>query len=129
MPVARPLYLDVDGEIPFLVTEFIPGESRFAPKDLPGYCDQLAQILSTIHDFDIVEHDLAFLPAQPDLLAKELSSTATDTLGIRQAMNAALPHISMNATALQHGDYWLGNLLWNGNDLAAIIDWGGCHAG
>ena len=28
-----------------------------------------------------------------------------------------------NASALLHGDFWLGNLLWQGEALSGIIDW------
>ena len=30
MPVPRPLFLSVDGEAPFLLTEYVAGETRFA---------------------------------------------------------------------------------------------------
>lgn len=123
MPVAKPIDLILDHEIPYLLTEHVPGESRLTADDLPDYCDELAQILSAIHSFDIVKHDLSFLPAQLDRIADELRSIAADDLGIRRAMQAALPQISMNPTALLHGDFWLGNLLWHGCELAAIIDW------
>lgn len=123
MPVARPLFLRADGETPFLLTEYVAGESRFAPNNLSAFCEQLAQILSTIHSFDIAKHDLSFLPSQRNLIADELRSIAADSLGIGRAMASALPQIAMNATTLLHGDFWLGNLLWRGDELAAIIDW------
>ena len=90
---------------------------------MPGFCDQLAQILSTIHSFDIAAHDLSYLPAQSDLIAETLASKASDSPGIRRAIAGALPDLEMNATALLHGDFWPGNLLWRGDELAAIIDW------
>ena len=123
MPVPRPLHLDVDGEIPYFVTERVDGETRFTPNDVSSFCDELAQILSTIHSFDVIEHDLIFLPAQQDRIEEQLRSTAADRYGIKDAMKEALPQISMKATALLHGDFWLGNLLWRGDELAAIIDW------
>lgn len=123
MPVARPLLLRADGETPFLLTEHIAGEPQFSPNDPADFCDRLARILSAIHSFDIREHDLSFLPAQRDLLEDELCSIAADSQGIGRTMANALPHIKMNATALLHGDFWPGNLLWRGDELAAIIDW------
>ncbi len=29
----------------------------------------------------------------------------------------------MNKTGLLHGDFWLGNLLWDDDKLVAVIDW------
>ena len=44
-------------------------------------------------------------------------------LGIRAAIPSAFPDIKKNSSALLHGDFWLGNLLWRGDQPAAIIDW------
>ena len=38
-------------------------------------------------------------------------------------MRAAADSIQPNASALLHGDFWLGNLLWQGDAPGGIIDW------
>lgn len=123
LAVPRPLLVDTSAAIPFLITEFVEGETRFAAADLSAYCYQLAGILSSIHRFSIDQHDLSFLPSQHDLIDGQLSETTEDACGIRAAMSGAASRLQFNDAVLLHGDFWLGNLLWRADQLAAIIDW------
>lgn len=123
LPVPRPLLVETDAEIPFLITEYVGGDTPFAPADLPVFCPQLARILKQIHSIDIGEHDLSFLPAQRKLIAEQIGKREDDAYGIRAAMRAALPRLRFNSPVLLHGDFWPGNLLWRDDQLAAIIDW------
>ena len=123
LPVPKPLCFDLEREPPCLVTEYVAGEPRLAVEDLASHSAQLAVTLSAIHRFDIVRYDLSFLPAQQDRIANSACSNAEDPLGIRAALRAALPRMSMNKATLLHGDFWPGNLIWQRGELAAIIDW------
>ncbi len=123
LAVPRPLLVDTSAAIPFLITEFVDGETRFAAADLSAYCYQLAGILSSVHQFNIDQHDLSFLPTQLDLINGQLSETTEDAYGIRAAMNVTASSLQFNDAVLLHGDFWLGNLLWRADQLAAIIDW------
>ena len=123
LPVPRPLHLSSIPDNPFLVTEYVDGEIRFTTDDLAGFCDMLAGTLFAIHSLDLKRHDLAFLPTQDGLLRETLRQASCDALGIRAAISAALPDIKKNSSTLLHGDFWLGNLLWRGDQPAAIIDW------
>jgi aminoglycoside phosphotransferase (APT) family kinase protein len=42
---------------------------------------------------------------------------------IRAALEPVWPLPQPNRTSLLHCDYWPGNLLWRGGQLAAVIDW------
>ena len=123
LPVPRPLHLSSLPDMPFLITEYVDGEIRFTTDDLPGFCDKMADTLFAIHSLDLNRHDLAFLPSQDGLLRETLRQASCDELGIRGAISAALPYLKMNSVTLLHGDFWLGNLLWRGDQPAAIIDW------
>ena len=119
----RPLLVDTSAAIPFLITEFVEGENRFAAADLSAYCYQLAGILSNIHRFRIDQHDLSFLPSQRKVIEENMRETRGDAYGIRAAISAAASSLQFNDAVLLHGDFWLGNLLWRADQLAAIIDW------
>ncbi len=119
----RPLLVDTSAAIPFLITEFVEGETRFAAADLSAYCHQLAGILSNIHRFNIDQHDLSFLPSQRKVIEENMRETTGDAYGIRSAISAAASSLQFNDAVLLHGDFWLGNLLWRADQLAAIIDW------
>jgi aminoglycoside phosphotransferase (APT) family kinase protein len=44
-------------------------------------------------------------------------------------LKAAWPPPQRNPERLLHGDYWSGNVLWRGDELAAIIDWEDARVG
>jgi aminoglycoside phosphotransferase (APT) family kinase protein len=123
----RPVYLDESGTLfptPVLVLEYVEGETDFAPDDLPGYLTRAAGELAMIHRVR-VPAALSFLPRQDWGLGPR-PALLDDSLGegrIRDALAAIGPAAPVNPTALLHGDYWPGNLLWRDGKLVAVIDW------
>lgn len=93
-----PLYVEDSGAIfgrPVIVVEFIEGTTTLAPANRDDGLRRMAAALGQIHAvYETRGHELSFLP-----------SAQTE------------------APALLHGDYWPGNVLWRGGELAAIIDW------
>jgi aminoglycoside phosphotransferase (APT) family kinase protein len=108
----EPYLFDESGAIlpsPFIVIEFIDGDTDFAPADLSGYVRQMAEQLTSIHRIRATA-DLSFLPEQdkgfgprPDLLDESMSENQ-----IRDALEAHWPVTQMNESMLLHGDYWPG---------------------
>lgn len=123
LPVARPLYLDRDHAPPFLITAWLPGSARFAADNMLAFCQRLASILSEIHAVDLGQRDLSFLPRQAERVADYLVATLPTEERIQRAMRRAADRVKPNASALLHGDFWPGNLLWRGEALSGIIDW------
>ena len=121
--MAQALCHEREHEPPFLITSFVPGATRFAASDQSELCRKLAETLSAIHNIDLDQHDLSFLPRQTDLLAALLEDEMTGDARLRSAIRLARGGICMNAAVLLHGDFWLGNLLWEGAQLSGIIDW------
>lgn len=128
----RPYLIDQSGEIfstPYIVIEYVEGETVFAPANMADLLSQLAVHLSRIHSLDGSKLDLSFLPSQTHRCARMLRErpAALDTSGdeahIRDALEAVWPPPQRNRSALLHGDYWPGNILWRDGQLAAIIDW------
>ena len=123
LPVPAALYLSETYEPPFLITSFVDGASRLDADDVPASCRKLAASLHAIHSVDLLEYDLGFLPSLGDLMAHDDPPLTPEQQTIQAALQSALPSVKFNAPALLHGDYWLGNLLWSGDQLEAIIDW------
>lgn len=128
----QPYYLDQSGEIfatPYLVMEFIEGETDFAPANLDDFIRQLAAHLASIHKLDSSKFDLAFLPDQIKkytLKLRERPAQLDDSLDeglIRATLEAGWPLPQFNKSGLLHGDYWPGNTLWKNGQLVAVIDW------
>lgn len=131
----RPYWVDESGAIlphPYLLIEYIEGAPEYAPNDPIRYAEQIATQLATLHRMDAASHaaaiDLRFLPHQAprlDSLIQQPPATLDHALmegRIRATLAAAWP-LPMGAPVLLHGDFWPGNLLWRGGELAAIIDW------
>ncbi|MBI1256105.1 MAG: phosphotransferase [Chloroflexi bacterium] len=129
IPAPKPYDYDLSGAIfptPYIVVEFVPGETSFAPWTL-SMITRFAALLAQIHAIDA--RDLTFLrqreqsvrqrlqdrPAQPDDSVSEGR--------IRAALEAVWPLPPRNPVGLLHGDYWPGNILWNDDRIAAVIDW------
>ncbi len=123
----RPYLFDESCELfptPFLVIEYVDGETEFAPPDLSRYLVQAAEQLAKIHGVSD-RPELSFLPRR-DRGFGERPASLDASMGedrIRDALESAQPLPQVNEPVLLHGDYWPGNLLWKDGKLAAVIDW------
>ncbi|HEY3342067.1 MAG TPA: aminoglycoside phosphotransferase family protein [Anaerolineae bacterium] len=127
-----PYLLDQSSEImpgPYIVVSYIEGESEFAPAQLPDFIHQLAAQLSKIHLVGGCNLDLSFLPMQEKVSANLLKQRpanldeSIDEGHIRDVLESVWPLPARNKPVLLHGDYWPGNILWKGGQLAGVIDW------
>lgn len=123
LAVAQPLHLADDHAPPFFIAAYIPGSPRYTTDDAPAFCRRLAALLSEIHALSLSQRDWSYLPQQADRLAEYLDATGAADERIRNAMRHVAHRIKPNATVLLHGDFWPGNLLWQGDKLSGIIDW------
>jgi aminoglycoside phosphotransferase (APT) family kinase protein len=123
----RPCYVDESCDLfpdPVIVIEYVDGTTEFAPSGLDDYLAQMAEQLARIHRIALAE-ELAFLPQLGRGFGKR--PAALDDLmqesRIRTALESAWPLSRQNGSALLHGDYWPGNILWRAGRLVAVIDW------
>jgi aminoglycoside phosphotransferase (APT) family kinase protein len=129
-------HLDESGTIfpqPYLVIDYVEGQPEFAPVDVTKYTHQFANHLAKTHQVDGVQPALAFLPRQGknfvDIVPDPLTQHSTpldptlEEATIRATLQAHWPTTHWNAPTLLHGDFWPGNVLWQGEDLIAVIDW------
>jgi len=123
LPVPQALYLSERHRPPFLITGFVEGTTDISAARERDFPKTLAGVLRRIHALDLCRFDLSYLPKLNDRIAMDSSPPAPAQRRILAAMWRALPGLKFNAPALLHGDFWPGNLLWQGGELAAIIDW------
>jgi aminoglycoside phosphotransferase (APT) family kinase protein len=132
LPVPAPYYLDQSCEIfpiPYIVIEYIEGESIFTLDAVPDLIPQLAAQLARIHELDGSRQDFSFLPQQAKIYADKLRTRparlddSLDEGHIRDVLEAAGPLPQRNKSVLLHGDFWPGNILWRDGRLVGIIDW------
>ncbi len=129
LTVPAPLFAVDSDELfgaPFLVIEYIDGAPNLATEIAPESIEQMAAHLVRIHRTslgDQPESLPAYVPRfvhQRDRVYPDPSLRPAD---IRDALRRAWPSRSTHAVGLLHGDYWPGNLLWNGSDLVGVVDW------
>jgi aminoglycoside phosphotransferase (APT) family kinase protein len=132
--------LEDDGDPPFFVMEFVDGQAYEPHKDVsasppaPAVVASRARaaaiMLARMHELDPDEVGLASEPPIPleEELARwgRLFATAGDDLRHHETvlyseLAASVPDAV--APRILHGDYRLGNMQFDGERLAAIIDW------
>jgi aminoglycoside phosphotransferase (APT) family kinase protein len=132
LPVPTPFLVDQSNTIldtPFLVVEYVEGQTDFTPTNLSDFLRQFAATLAKIHQVEAVLETLSFLPTQNDLYTESLKAqpdkleATTDEGRIRTILALVCPLTQHNPSCLLHGDYWPGNVLWNDGQLVAVIDW------
>lgn len=152
VPVPRVHFLCSDPDVletPFFLMDRIEGETL--PRRLlrdERYADtrrvllpQLAEALAAVHRIPLDHPDLADLPASP----KNVSPAEAQLDGVARALRelAVEPHPVLDVaerwlrerlpagsrTALVHGDYRIGNVVFGEEGLRAVLDWELVHAG
>ena len=125
-----PYHLGESGKIfttPYLVMEYIEGKLEFAPSNLGDYLFQLAVQLAKIHSVGCADLDLSFLPQKsnrcPELCRSRPLSFDESLDRIRDTLASVKSLPQRNPSALLHGDFWPGNVLWREGRLVAVIDW------
>lgn len=128
----KPYLVDQSGAVfgtPCLVIEYIEGAPSRAPANLSDLLLQMATHLASIHALDGASPELAFLPRIEARYTARLNERpaaldeALDEARIRATLSAVWPLSQRNRSALLHGDFWPGNLLWRDGRLVAVIDW------
>ncbi len=118
LPVPEPLCLDDSRERfpdPVLLMEFVAGE--LATELGPGAVEPMARFLRRLHSLDPEGFEL---PAREDPRAGALAYLP----GASSALREALAGFRWTpARVVLHGDFWPGNVLMAGGQIAAVIDW------
>lgn len=129
LPVPRPRLLDLSGTVlpaPYLVLPFVAGATK--PRTPAIAVEHMAGFLARLHGLD-----LALLPIPPALprraspmpeLLDYLGDLGDELADLRPLLERrpAEP-LTPRAASVLHGDFWPGNVLWRGDELAAVIDW------
>ncbi|TYR81880.1 phosphotransferase [Priestia megaterium] len=131
IPVPAPYCFDQSSEIfsSYIVIEFIDGCTECCSSKLTNVTFQLAAVLAKAHRLDCSKLNVSFLAKQEERVAKKLSNRpvvldeSLDEGVIRTALTAVWPLSERNKKTIVHGDFWPGNVLWKGEEIAAVIDW------
>ena len=134
IPAPQPLCLDRDGEllgIPGIVTSYVPGQLVLSPSDPGRWARALARMLVRIHAVPCSPTGQSFL-LDADSEASWFLQADTPPpytqahpqgIAVWQTTHDYLPLLQKTGPSLVHIDYWPGNVLWQGNEISAVIDW------
>jgi aminoglycoside phosphotransferase (APT) family kinase protein len=138
-PVAAPeaLWLDADGTVfgrPALAMTLLPGRPRSAEvADDPGVVRGLAEALVSLRwvPLDLLDHlpryddvDALVTPLRDALATDDLpTSDLVDTRAVTTTILAHADRVTAEDPSLSHGDFHVGNVLFDGARATGIVDW------
>ena len=125
-----------DAGVPAMLLTYVEGETLVPLVMQPARLHAAGVAASTIHRVSLAAS--AELPVRHrhmpwiDFAAERRSGRYPTTplldLGDRVLRDAGFPCLG-DAPVLVHGDLWLGNLVWRGDDVVATIDWEAAGSG
>lgn len=137
IPVAQPLHLDADGALlglPGFAMRFVPGRLVLWPDNPPhdplSFARKAAVMLARIHALPCDPMPSFLLDGNEWALWFMRSGTIPGYLqaypqgpAVWKAIVENQPDFQQSKNALHHGDFWEGNLLWDGDEISAVLDW------
>jgi aminoglycoside phosphotransferase (APT) family kinase protein len=108
---------------PFLVLQHIDGETAFPTSATDPRIGGMAEALARIHDAPIA--GLPGLPLRDDPVPElpDFLPHGEEFEPLRLWLSTIGHARHDGPAALLHGDFWPGNLLWQGERLTGILDW------
>ena len=137
IPVPKPLLLDETGELlglPGIVTAFVEG----APIALPAQAHRWAELaapaarmLARIHQTPFSEADKRYLMDDnievawfiKDGFIPDYMRADPDGERVWHLVNEHWRRWMPVEPRFAHTDYWAGNILWQGDEITAVVDW------
>jgi aminoglycoside phosphotransferase (APT) family kinase protein len=147
IPVPHMLWVDPTGtwlERPFSVARWIEGEADLsklgAEPHLPAMLDQYVDILGRVHNLDVAAAGVDFLGGpttetaaseQVELFARGFDrQRLEDFPAIAYTVRWLRKHCPVaSRVSVIHGDFRLGNFMWDESGIVAMLDWEQCHVG
>ena len=135
VPAPEALLLDETGDIlgsPGIVTRFVEGRLMLeAPYNPMDWARKLAKMLLKIHSIPCGKDEQSFLlkgNAEATWFLKYESAPKymqeyPGGADLWQMLCELYPNIRAVPPSLLHIDYWSGNILWQKNEISAVLDW------
>ncbi len=114
---------------PALLMPYIPGHRQIDLAQPGPQLQHMAAFLAELHGLSI--EGLNALPWLLDPLPELPAFLTIDERfsALRRWVESAPPAPYGGSPALLHGDFWPGNLRWEGGELVGVLDWEDCHRG
>ncbi len=137
IPVPAPLLLDETGDLlglPGIVTAFVEGAPIALPAEAHRWAELAtpsARMLARIHHTPFSEANKRFLMDDnievawfiKDGLVPDYMRADRDGEMVWHLMNDRWGNWAPVEPRFAHTDYWAGNILWQGDQISAVVDW------
>ncbi|WP_345483243.1 aminoglycoside phosphotransferase family protein [Actinopolymorpha pittospori] len=131
LPAPRLMDADLQGVlagVPVTLETVVPGTTAWPPPPSAKRLRAAGAALARVHAVAMApREDLPFRPrpiAVDDFAADRRASRMPTTPLLSEADDLITAYgLPSGEPVYLHGDVWPGNLLWAGNDIAALIDW------
>jgi len=133
LPVPEPLWVDENDifDETALLMSYVDGISLMRPDDPLDWSRQQARFLVDLHAIPVDAEVRSILEDNRDRMEQRMSDaerpkeyrTRGSGVEIWNAVVEAFADTTRGDTTILHTDFWAGNTLWNGQDLAAVVDW------
>jgi aminoglycoside phosphotransferase (APT) family kinase protein len=132
-PVPEPLYLDETGAVlgtPGIVTRYVPGQLVMSPPRPVNWAHTLAKTLATIHTVPVTDStfllkansEALWFIGKGDAMPQYVAAHPLGPL-VWETILEHLPTYQEVSPTLVHIDYWSGNILWDAQQISAVVDW------
>lgn len=131
LPAPRLIAADVDGDATGAITTLetlVPGSTPWPKRPSAEQLRAAGAVLARVHSVTMAPSE--HLPYRPrpiavdDFAADRRKGRMPTTPLLQAADELIITHgLPPCATVFVHGDVWPGNILWTGDDVAALIDW------
>lgn len=135
--VPEPIFQDAKGvhlgKPCIIMTGYISGQCVMAPhntQDCLSWSAKIAGLLVDIHKIPCPTREMSWLDANSEALwflkspsIPEYMRDHPDGNRVWKAISRQIPNLLLTQSVLTHFNYWSGNILWAGRQIAAIIDW------
>jgi aminoglycoside phosphotransferase (APT) family kinase protein len=131
VPAPAPIWIDGEGvfDEPAILISFVEGAPDLTPSHPFEWAEQLANVLTRIHDIRLEGEDVDMFPSgagedivriqeNPELVLEH--PLGEDLLRRRVMLGQRSDHTE---NVFSHTDFWPGNTLWAEGALTAVVDW------
>ena len=126
LPVAEQILLDSTCTIlptPYAVMTMVDGTTEVPEQKIKSAVIDMADFLLRLHQLDPGDISVAGLPQREDPVAGALMYLPDTDQGSALRKAIANWQTTKLPASILHGDFWPGNIIWQNDQIAAVIDW------